>query len=114
MGWLGIVIRWIAQLFAPAIARAIADGLRKTEPYLPQIYDWVRTLAQLTPTRTDDEIMRAADAFGVPLLLRPESDVDRGAVLAEIVLAVARRTWPDAPERVVRRAIEIAYGGIRP
>lgn len=106
------VILWMAKLFAPAITKMVLEGLRKTEPYLPEVYDWVRTLAQLTPTRTDDEIMRAADAFGVPLLLRP--DVDRSAMLAEIVLAVARRKWPDVPERALRRAIEVAYGGVKP
>lgn len=109
MSW----IRTLWMRLMVAIGRpagGIVRGIEAVLPYLPQIYDWVRTIAQLTPTRSDDEIMRAADALGVPLLLEPGAD--RGQVLARIVIAAARRKWPQASERIIRRAIEIALGGV--
>lgn len=99
-------------LFGGPLLRKVFGGLKKVEPYLPTIYDYVRTVAQLTPTRSDDEIMKVADLFGVPLLLEPGAD--KGEVLAGIVLEAARRKWPDVPERVLRRAVEVAYGAVRP
>lgn len=102
----------VLGLFGKPLLRKVFGGLKKAEPYLPEIYDYVRTVAQLTPTRSDDEIMRVADMFGVPLLLEPGAD--KGEVLAEIVLEVARRKWPNVPERVLRRAVELAYGAVRP
>lgn len=92
-------------------ARALVDGIRAVDRYLPEIYQVVAWLAEITPTRADDEIIRAAQKLGVPQAIAGRHG---GEALAAIVLAWARRKWPDAPERRIRRAIEIAYGVLKP
>lgn len=112
MRWVYVIYAFFARIFSSETVRNIIRGIRATEPYLPTIYQWVRMVAEMTPTRADDEMLRVADMFGVPLLLAP--DADRGAVLADIILQAARRKWPEATDRAIRRAIEIAYGALRP
>lgn len=112
MRWVYAIYSLFARVFSSETARKIIGGIRVTEPYLPTIYQWVKIVAEITPTRSDDEILRVADALGVPLLLDPAAD--RGTILAEIVFRAAKRRWPQVPDRVLRRAIEIAYGGVKP
>jgi hypothetical protein len=102
--------RWFGSLGA-----GVAVGVREVAPYLPDIYALVRRAAELTPTKSDDEILRAMDELGGPVLFNPATPpADRGRIIAEIVLAAAKARWPNLPERRIRRAIELAYGALRP
>lgn len=102
--------RWFGSLGA-----AISIGVREIAPYLPAIYELVRRAAELTPTRSDDELLRAADELGGPVLFDPATPAaERGRIVAEIVLAAAKARWPQVPERRLRRAIELAYGALKP
>jgi hypothetical protein len=108
------LIEWIKRLFG-SLGAAIGLGVRMAAPYVGEIYQLVRRAAELTPTRMDDEILALCDELGVPRLLHlPPSSEERGRVIADIIVAAAKKRWPDAPERRIRRAIELAYGALRP
>lgn len=87
------------------------------DDYLPEVLQVVEWVAEKTPTRADDEILTAARAIGVAEGAGIEDVLragDKGRALAMIVEAWARRRWPEAPTRRIRRAIELAYGMLRP
>jgi len=108
------LIESIKRLFG-SLGPGVSVGVRMAAPYVAEIYQLVRRAAQLTPTRMDDEIFALCDELGVPRLLRlPASGEERGRVIADIIVAAARKRWPDVPERRIRRAIELAYGALRP
>ena len=86
-------------------------GVQAALRYVPEVLQVVEWVARMTPTRTDDEIVRAARELGVEEAVR---GFGGGEALARMVLAWARRKWPDAPQRRLRRAIEIAYGVLKP
>lgn len=111
MNWIQSLWRRFRSLFGPHMADLLAGGIQAAAPYLPEIYQVVRWVAEMTPTRTDDEIIAAAERLGVPAALNTSTTSE---ALAQIVIAWARRKWPDVPERRIRRAIELAYGALRP
>lgn len=109
--WIVRLWRRFRGLFGPDMADLVVAGIQTAAPYVPEVYAIVRRVAQLTPTRTDDEILAAAEALGVrPDMTAPTT----GDALARMVLSWAQRKWPEAPVRQLRRAIEIAYGALRP
>lgn len=109
--WLSRLWKRFCGLFGPDMADLVVAGIQSAAPYVPEIYAIVRRVAQLTPTRTDDELLAAAEALGVVPDLNARTT---GDALARMVLDWAKRKWPDAPTRQLRRAIEIAYGALRP
>lgn len=111
MTWISRIWKVFRKIFSVDIADRIVGGVNAVSQYLPEIYQVVRRLAELTPNRTDDELIAAADRLGVSTAV---GGLDYGEALARIAVAWARKKWPDAPERRIRRAIEIAYGAIRP
>lgn len=110
MSWLKSIWRRFVSLFGPDLADLLTAGISAAGKYLPEIYQVVKWVAMATPTRADDEIIRVAEKLGVPAVLQG----DRGEALAQMVLAWAQRKWPNAPMRQIRRAIEIAYGALKP
>jgi hypothetical protein len=111
MKWIKTIWRRFVGLFSPSLADALTSGISAASAYLPEIYQVVRWVAQMTPTRADDEIIAVAERLGVPAVLDAP---DRGEALARMVIAWAMQKWPGVPVRRIRRAIEIAYGAIRP
>ena len=103
--------RFFSRLFGSELGSKMMTGVRATEQYLPEIYQVVKWLAQMTPTRSDDEILLAAEKFGA---VRAIAGRRGGEALAAIVVAWAARKWPDAPERRIRRAIELALAALKP
>jgi hypothetical protein len=109
-----VLIDRVKKLFG-SLGAAISIGVREVTPYLPAIYELVRRAAELTPTRSDDELIRAMDELGGPVVFDARTPpAERGRIVAEIVLAAAKARWPQVPERRLRRAIELAYGALRP
>jgi len=93
-----------------SVADNIVRGVEVSLRYLPEIMQVVEWLAKMTPNKTDDEIIAAAKQLGLeaPVAGSPSE------ALAKLAVQWAKRKWPDAAERRIRRAIEIAYGAIRP
>jgi hypothetical protein len=87
------------------------DGVERAAPYLSIAYEVVETAARLTPNRTDDEIVELARFYGVPELWNSE---DKGAAIRYVVYRVLKHKLPLVPDRVLNRAIELAYGALRP
>lgn len=111
MSWLSRLWKSLKKVFSGDTADLIVRGVDATSQYLPEIYQVVKWIAEMTPTRADDELIRVAERLGVPAILGSH---DRGAAIAAMVIEWARRKWPNAPIRRIRRAIEIAYGAVRP
>lgn len=114
MGWIKTLGYWVTMIFSPSVGRKIIAGIMATEKYLPTIYEWVKTAAEIAPQRTKDQLTKLADAFGVPELIEEYKSGDYGKLIAEILFRAAKAQWPAVPDRVIRRAIELAYGAIRP
>lgn len=93
------------------LIRRVWASVSKVEPYLDEIAQVVAFVAEMTPNRTDDQIARAAERLGVAVR-KDGRTVEE--VLAALVLDWAMQRWPGAPMRRLRRAIEIAYGMLKP
>lgn len=114
MGWLKSLGLWIAKIFSSGVGKKILAGVAATEKYLPTIYEWAVLAAEIAPQRTKEQIAKLADAFGVPDAIEQYGKGDHGKLIAEILFRAAKAKWPMVPDRVIRRAIELAYGAIRP
>lgn len=113
MSWWSKVVEFIRRLFgAGGLADKLVRGLDAAAPYIRMAYELAEYAARMTPTRSDDELLELARQLGVPALLEPGAD--RGVLIGQIVLRALRLRYPDATERALRRAIEIAYGAVRP
>ena len=103
---------FFARMFSRDFASKLLAGIEAAAPYLSLAYGFVETAAKMTANRTDDEILALAKEFGVPALL--DSDADKGVVIGRIVFQALKKRYPDAADRALNRAIEIAYGAVRP
>ncbi|GIU74776.1 MAG: hypothetical protein KatS3mg004_1863 [Bryobacteraceae bacterium] len=102
---------WLSRLLSRDLVRNVLDGIERAAPYLDTAYELVQTAARLAPNRTVAELASVADALGVPAVWRSD---DKGAAIRELVLAALRWRFPQVPDRVLNRAIELAYGALRP
>jgi hypothetical protein len=93
----------------PDVADKLVGGIQASLQYVPEILQVVAWIASMTPNRTDDEIVEAAKRLGLdaPVAGSPSE------ALAKLAVEWARRKWPNAPERRIRRALEIAYGAMK-
>jgi len=105
----------IASIFASIFSKNFWDrllaGIEAVTPYLEITYDVVKVAAAMTPNRTDDELVALAERFGVPAIWQSQ---DKGQAIREIVYAALKAKLPDLPDRTIYRAIELAYGAMRP
>ena len=106
------IANFFRRLFGPGWAERLVAGVEAASPYIRTAYEFASVAAAMTPTRADDELLALAEKLGVPNLWR--SEISKGEVIARIVYLALRERYPDATERSLRRAIEIAYGAIRP
>jgi hypothetical protein len=101
-----------ARLFSRDFAAKLQRGIEAAAPYLAVAYSIVETAARLTPTRADDEILALAQELGVPALF--DASEDKGIAIGRIVFRALKKRYPEAADRVLNRAIEIAYGALKP
>jgi len=102
---------FFARLFGADMWQRLLRGVEIAAPYLEFAYELVSIAAQATPNRTDDELLALARQLGVPAIWQSQ---DKGAAIRELVAAALRIKWPDLPDRIINRAIELAYGALRP
>ena len=100
------------KMFTGGLVQALLAGIQAITPYLPVAYEIVETAVAMTPTRADDEILRLAEQLGVPAILEP--DTDRGVAVGRVVFRALQIRFPGVPDRVLNRAIEIAFGAMKP
>jgi hypothetical protein len=109
---LEVIAGFLARLFSRDFATKVLQGVEAAMPYLALAYGLAETAARMTPNRTDDEILALAQELGVPALFDPGQD--KGAAIGRIVFRALKKRYPEAADRVLNRALEIAYGGLRP
>jgi len=114
MSWLKKIVGFLKRLFSPETASAIERGIEVVLPYLNYALDIVRTIAALTPTRVDDEILAVIERYTAPFTLPLPAGQTKGELLHKIALEELRRIFPNATDRALNRAIEIAYGAVNP
>ncbi len=104
-------MNWLMRIGSLLGGRQMRDAVGLAEQALPI----VRLIAVLTPTRTDDEILRAAQELGVPiakqwLALEPS---DRGRALLQIASSALKARVPSAAGRVIDLAVQLAVVRMR-
>ncbi len=104
-------MNWLMRIGSWFGGRYMRDAVGLAEQALPI----VRLVATLTPTRADDEILRAAQELGVPiakqwLALEPS---DRGRALLQIASSALKARVPSAAGRVIDLAVQLAVVRMR-
>jgi hypothetical protein len=76
-----------------------------------QAYPIVKMLARATPTRKDDEIISAIEAFGLDIAFNPALTFkERGSILKQIAVSLVTGKLAEPPaESKVSDAVQIAY-----
>jgi hypothetical protein len=104
-------MNWLMKIGSWFGGRYMRDAVVLAEQALPI----VRLVAKLTPTRADDEILRAAHELGVPiakqwLALEPS---ERGRALLQIASSALKARVPSAAGRVIDLAVQLAVVRMR-
>ncbi len=106
-------MKWIKRLFAKIggylSGRAAKDaeaGLELLRFALPV----VKHIADITPTRADDEIVHLFEVYGIPAVDRwlAVPVENRGRVLMHVAAIVVKRIAPDSVDRIIDFAIQAA------
>lgn len=100
---------WVAKYFTSAQAE---KTLKLACAYVERALPIIETIAAITPTRTDDELIALFKRFALPgieaWLTVPVAE--RGDALREVARTVlAREVELGTPQRVLNAAIELAY-----
>ena len=71
----------------------------------------VETVAALTPTRADDEIIKVYKYYGLPVVESWLADppADRGLALLDLATNVVQKRFPSVPTRLVQAGVQMAY-----
>jgi hypothetical protein len=80
--------------------------VREVGEILPVALTVVKHITSLTPTRVDDEVVKAFEMFGVPLVAGYPQNPE--LALRELASAVVKEKVPTAAQSVVNAAIELA------
>jgi hypothetical protein len=106
-------MKWLKRFFARIgsylSGRAVRDaeaGIELLRFALPI----VKHIADITPTRADDEIVRLFEAYGIPAVDRWLSlPVEhRGRALMHVAAVALKRITPDSVDRIIDFAIQAA------
>lgn len=112
MGFLVRLFGAIKGLFTGEKARHVFDVIADM---VPKVLPIVKTIAALTPTRADDEIIAAFERLGVPLVqnLASVPADERGYVLLKLATDAAARKYPGTATNILQSAIQIAVSGVK-
>ena len=101
--------RWLGLLFSklPGIASTVAEKIQEISAAALPV---VKLIAEFTPTRTDDEILRLFEHFLLGgarhYLALPVSE--RGPALLKVATALLARQFPGVPIVQIQAAIQLA------
>lgn len=91
---------------------SISKLLRSNPQLFDKAFGLVKRLAELTPTRADDEIIAVCEQFGlsqsVQLYLAHPLE-KRGMVLLDIAVTLLSKQFPDVASRFMVRVVSDAY-----
>jgi hypothetical protein len=107
MNWIKSFSLRLFSYFSGRASRDVAAAVDLTKMALPII----ERIAALTPTRSDDEIVRLFRETAIPhadawLALPIEQ---RGRVLMQVAAVQLKRLTPDPADRIIDLAIQLAF-----
>lgn len=107
-GWIRSLFSTVKGYFVSGRAAQHVDNVVNLIPIATTV---VKTIAALTPTRTDDEIINLFQTYGLPKvelwLALPHNK--RGPALMETALVELQRIAPDLDREVLRLALQSAF-----
>lgn len=100
------------KLFTPETAAGFIKLLELVSPYVNAAYPVVKKVAELTPTKLDDQIIAAYENFNMRDLFDPNKSKE--LALRDLVKEVLKRqlTQP-AQDSMLNTAIELAYSKLK-
>lgn len=109
---------WPKKLWAlirPYLPTSVDQLANTTAALLPIALPIVRGIAELTPTRSDDEMIALFDRYALPgvnaWLALPADQ--RGKALLYAAAELLKRQTPDVADRIIDMAVQLAYAGWR-
>lgn len=111
------VIKAIGSIFTGspnAVIAAIEKGLLAAKPYFEDALEISEWVAAFTPTPADDLVISfvkkySVDASQIMQIGRPQGDITR-----DLIRLALQKRFPDAADRWLNRAIELAYSKVNP
>ena len=101
------------RVFTPTTLSLIEKGLSNTIPYVPEAIQIASWLAAMIKKRTPEEIELAANEARIELPEWVKSSPPHVAI-SYIAEQMLKERFPESQLRHIRRAIEIAYGAVKP
>jgi acyl carrier protein phosphodiesterase len=102
------------RLFSYVTGRAAQDITAAVE-LVKDALPLVRTIAALTPTRADDELVKLFDHFAMPQVNAwlALSANQRGRALLHVASTQLKRITPDSADRIIDLAVQLAVVQMR-
>lgn len=102
------------RLFSYVTGRAAQDITAAVE-LVKDALPLVRTIAALTPTRADDELVKLFDHFAMPQVdaWLALSANQRGRALLHVASTQLKRITPDSADRIIDLAVQLAVVQMR-
>lgn len=98
----------LINLFSNKSVEKLIDVLEFLSPHVNKAYPIVKKIAELTPTRIDDEIVKAYVHFGFKDVFDP--NVEKNEALRNLArLVFKKESKEDVKDHVTNTAIEVAY-----
>jgi hypothetical protein len=112
MNWLKNLFTSAKGFFVKLFSKQLADGIMRVvsvvSPWVVEIYPIVVRVAELTPTRADDEILKLAKKYALKFTKTTPKDF----ALREIAKAMFKAEIPEGAntqDYILNLAIEMAY-----
>ena len=106
MKWIKSLSRKLAAYFSGRASQDVSAAIEMIALALPI----VERIAALTPTRSDDEIVRLFREYTIPQaetwLALPREQ--RGRALLQVAAVQLKRLTPDAADRIIDLAVQLA------
>ena len=107
MNWIKSLSLKLFSYFSGRASRDVAAAVDLTKMALPII----ERIAAMTPTRSDDEIVRLFREYAIPhadrwLALPSEQ---RGRALMQVAAIQLKRLTPDPADRIIDLAVQLAF-----
>lgn len=101
--------KFFKNVFSKKTLAAIESTLNKVGPIVQVALPVVRQIAALTPMRTDDEILRLLDYYGITKVVTAENN--RSIVLRDVAVEALKKKYnlTDQETSLLNLAVELAY-----
>jgi len=104
----GILFGWIPKLFTPEGQKKANAVAVKIQEIFPEALEAAKYIASLTPTRTDDELVRLAAQFGLPLFSSSDKLTVGNLLQNAAGIVLKQKLGRNLPDNIVNAAINTA------